>query len=87
MSDLALQEPKVQTRSTATHLPIMGVVFVAFLVVGIAMPVIPLHVHGGLGLGTFVVGLVAGSQFAASLVSRPWADIFRTAEEPSGASS
>ncbi len=32
-----------------------------------------LHVHQGLGLSTFVVGLVAGSQFAASLVSRVWA--------------
>jgi MFS family permease len=57
-------------------LPIMAVVFVAFLVIGVAMPVLPLHVHNGLGLGTFVVGLVAGSQFAASLVSRPWAGHF-----------
>src|SRR4051812_1326983 len=57
-------------------LPIMGVVFVAFLVIGVAMPVLPLHVHDGLGLGTFAVGLVAGSQFAASLVSRPWAGHF-----------
>jgi len=56
-----------------TLLPIMGVVFVAFLVVGVAMPVLPLHVHNRLGLGTFMVGLVAGSQFAASLISRPWA--------------
>src|SRR5207302_3079320 len=54
-------------------LPIMVVVFVAFLVIGIAIPVLPVHVHDGLGQGTFVVGLVAGSQFAASLVSRPWA--------------
>src|SRR5437762_7465401 len=61
---------------TAALLPIMGVVFVAFLVIGIAMPVLPLHVHDGLGQGTFVVGLVAGSQFAASLVSRPWAGNF-----------
>jgi MFS family permease len=37
------------------------------------MPVLPLHVHEGLGLGTFVVGLVAGSQFAAALGSRVWA--------------
>jgi MFS family permease len=51
----------------------MGVVFAAFLVIGVAMPVLPLHVHDGLGFGTFVVGLVAGSQFAASLISRPWA--------------
>jgi MFS family permease len=51
----------------------MGVVLVAFLVIGFAMPVLPLHVHLGLGLGTLVVGLVAGSQFAAALISRPWA--------------
>src|SRR5258706_9697330 len=57
----------------AALLPIMAVVLVAFLIIGVAMPVLPLHVHQGLGLGTFVVGLVAGSQFAASLVSRVWA--------------
>jgi MFS family permease len=54
-------------------LPILAAVFIGYLVVGLAMPVLPLHVHQGLGLGTFVVGLVAGSQFAASLVSRFWA--------------
>jgi len=57
----------------ASLLPIMGVVFVGFLVIGVAMPVLPLYVHDGLGFSTFVVGLVAGSQFAASLISRPWA--------------
>src|SRR3989442_10911116 len=59
--------------SVADLLPIMGVVFIAFLVIGLAMPVLPLHVHQGLGLSTFVVGMVAGSQFAASLLSRVWA--------------
>src|SRR3954447_20449589 len=58
--------------SIAALLPIMGVVLVAFLVIGLALPVLPLHVHQGLGLSTFVVGLVTGSQFAASLVSRVW---------------
>ena len=62
-----------QGRSIAALLPIMTVVFVAYLVIGLAMPVLPLHVHQGLGLSTFVVGLVAGSQFAASLLSRLWA--------------
>src|SRR5438093_8765143 len=59
--------------AVADLLPIMGVVFIAFLIIGLAMPVLPLHVHQGLGLSTFVVGLVAGSQFAASLFSRLWA--------------
>lgn len=53
--------------SVAPLLSIMGIVFLAFLVIGLAMPVFPLHVHQGLGLGTFIVGLVAGSQLAGSL--------------------
>lgn len=59
-----------------TLMPIMAVVLLAFTVIGLALPVLPLHVHQGLGLGTFVVGLVTGSQFAASLVSRVWAGHF-----------
>src|SRR6266446_2461111 len=51
----------------------MTTVFIAFLVIGIAMPVLPLHVHQGLELSTFVVGLVAGAQFAAAILSRVWA--------------
>lgn len=68
-----MDNQRTAQQSVATLLPVMGVVFIAFLVIGLAMPVLPLHVHQGLGLGTFVVGLVAGSQFAASLVSRVWA--------------
>ena len=73
MSVTALNETAPAPRVAATLLPIMVVVFVAFLVIGVAMPVLPLHVHNGLGFGTLAVGLVAGSQFAASLISRPWA--------------
>src|SRR3954453_2038221 len=77
MSVDAAPEPAVPSLGSTllpmTLLPIMGAVFVAFLVIGVAMPVLPLYVHDGLGFGTFVVGLVAGSQFAASLISRPWA--------------
>jgi MFS family permease len=53
--------------------PIAGVVFTAFSVIGLAMPVLPLHVHQRLGMSAFVVGLVAGSQFTASLLTRLWA--------------
>src|SRR5436190_6512011 len=77
------RSPKIEKRrghvrsrehsSFTTLLPIMAVVFTAYLVIGFAMPVLPLHVHQGLGFGTFVVGLVAGSQFAAALFSRMWA--------------
>jgi MFS family permease len=58
--------------ASAALLPIMNVVFIGFLIIGMALPVLPLHVHQGLGLSTTVVGLVAGSQFVASLISRVW---------------
>lgn len=62
-----------QCGSTTELLPIMAAVFIAFIVIGLAIPVLPLHVHQDLGLGTFLVGLVAGSQFAAAIASRVWA--------------
>src|SRR3954467_1826609 len=70
VTEITLEESAATPGTRAPLLPIMGVVFVAFLVIGMAMPVLPLHVHNGLGFGTFAVGLVAGSQFAAS---RAWA--------------
>jgi MFS family permease len=72
----------LKNSTVAALLPIMGVVFVAFLVIGFAMPVLPLHVHDRLGLGTFLVGLVAGSQFAAALISRPWAGHYADSRGP-----
>jgi MFS family permease len=54
----------------ATLAPLMAAVFTVFLVTGIALPALPLHVQQRLGLGTFVVGIVSGAQFAASLISR-----------------
>src|SRR4051794_35492725 len=77
MSGNASQQPTTAVPSiVATLLPIIAVVLVAYLVIGLAMPVLPLHVHEGLGLSTFVVGLVADSQFAAALLSRPWAGYY-----------
>src|SRR2546430_3481648 len=52
--------------------PIMVVVLVAYLIIGLAMPVLPLYVSKELGLSTFLVGLAAGVEFAAALVSRFW---------------
>jgi MFS family permease len=53
-------------------LPLIATVLVLFLITGLAIPALPLHVHQTLGMGTFIVGLVSGAQFAASLVSRVW---------------
>ena len=78
-STTALEAPaqtKAQPSILISLLPIIGAVFVGYLVIGLAMPVLPLHVHEGLGRSTFIVGLVAGSQFAVAVFSRPWAGFY-----------
>lgn len=56
--------------------PVLVIVFVGFFIAGITMPVLPLHIHNDLGFGTFVVGLVASSQFVAALLTRLWAGAY-----------
>jgi MFS family permease len=56
--------------------PITLAVFIAFMVIGIQLPVLPLHLHDRLGMGASVIGLVVGAQFAAALLSRAWAGNF-----------
>jgi MFS family permease len=70
---ISVSRPPTAASVITALLPITAVVLIAFLIIGLALPVLPLHVHQGLGLGAFVVGLAAGSQFAASLISRVWA--------------
>jgi len=53
--------------------PLMAAVLIGFLVIGAALPVLPLHVRDGLGFGPVMVGIVAGCQFAAALIARIWA--------------
>ncbi|AEH86648.1 arabinose transporter [Mesorhizobium opportunistum] len=57
----------------------MAAVLAGFVVIGAALPVLPLHVSHNLGFGSVVVGIVAGTQFAASLVSRVWSGSFADA--------
>lgn len=73
MSAATYPTPAVAMSAVVTALlPLIAVVLVLFLITGLAIPVLPLHVQHDLGLGTFIVGLVSGTQFAASLVSRVW---------------
>lgn len=53
--------------------PITLAVFVAFLTIGLQLPVLPLHLKDALGMNATVVGVVVGAQFAAALLSRAWA--------------
>src|SRR3954454_24917970 len=66
MTVMTSQE-RIEAPSITAPFAVMTGIFTGYLVIGIAMPVLPLHVHQGLGYGTFLVGIAAGSQFAASL--------------------
>lgn len=73
----ALTDAVPQARSVfLTLLPIVISVYIGFLIIGMQLPVLPLHLHGTLGQSTLVVGLVIGSQFVAALLSRSWAGNF-----------
>jgi MFS family permease len=63
-------------------LPITLAVFVGFLIIGMQLPVLPLHLNQTLGMGTLVVGVVIGAQFAAALLSRAWAGNFADMRGP-----
>ena len=68
----AASVPEPAPSVVAALAPIMAAVLAGFLVIGAAMPVLPLHVRDGLGFGPATVGAVAGCQFAAALVARLW---------------
>lgn len=53
-------------------LPITLALFVGFFAMGLALPVLPLHVHHTLGQSTLMVGVAVGSQFLSALLSRGW---------------
>ena len=63
-------------------LPITLAVFVGFLIIGMQLPVLPLHLHNTLGMDTLVVGVVIGAQFAGALLSRSWAGNFADMRGP-----
>ncbi|MBB3999424.1 arabinose transporter [Aureimonas pseudogalii] len=72
----ALSSPVAARSFASAVLPVMAVVLLGFAVIGLALPVLPRHVHDGLGFGPFTVGLVTGAQFATSLTSRFWSGDF-----------
>ncbi|MFO0600379.1 MAG: arabinose transporter [Myxococcaceae bacterium] len=51
-------------------LPICAFVFAEFFAMGLPLPVLPMHVSQGLGLGAFIVGLAIGAQSWATLLTR-----------------
>jgi MFS family permease len=66
--------PLQNASSKAITLQIVAIVFytfIAFLCIGLPIAVMPGYVHNQLGFSAVVAGLVIGSQYLATLLSRP----------------
>jgi MFS family permease len=54
-------------------LPVTLTVFGSFLTLGLALPVLPLHLQSALKMSPLMIGIVIASQFVAALLTRAWA--------------
>jgi len=58
---------------TSTLITVFVIIFLEFLVMGISLGTIPVYVHETLNFSNFIVGLVIGLQYAATLLTRHFA--------------
>jgi MFS family permease len=65
--------------------PLCAIVFMEFLAMGLPLPILPVHVHGTLGFGSFVVGLAIAAQAWATLSTRHGAGTWSDQRGPRGA--
>lgn len=80
MSDSLASRPAAPSAPAAASAlvrlsPFVFIVFFGFLAIGLPLTALPLHVHGALGLGAVMVGVVIGLQSVATLLTRRHAGV------------
>jgi len=65
-----------------TLLPVTLAVFIAFLTMGMQLPVLPLYLQQQPGMNTLTIGFIIGAQFIAALLTRGWAGNFADMRGP-----
>jgi MFS family permease len=76
MSTAFTPPPPAQASTSSITLQIVSIVFytfIAFLCIGLPIAVLPGYVHDQLGFSAVIAGLTIGSQYLATLLSRPLA--------------
>lgn len=66
-------------------IPVLAALSAVFLVSGVVLAGLPLYLSRQLGFGAGVLGIIAGTQFAAAIVSRFWAGSFSDRRGPKAA--
>ncbi|MBS7565462.1 arabinose transporter [Mucilaginibacter sp. Bleaf8] len=72
-NDSGLENGNAESNLMNTLLTVFSIIFLEFLVMGISLGIIPVYVHDTLKFSNFVVGLVIGLQYAATLLTRHFA--------------
>ncbi len=71
--NLKIKTNKLKTNLLSTLLTVFTIVFIEFLIMGISLGTIPIYVNKTLNFSNFIVGLVIGVQYAATLLTRHFA--------------
>jgi MFS family permease len=75
-SSTSFSESRPQPSATATNLRIFSAVlltFICYLGIGVPLAVLPGYIHSNLGYSSFIAGLGVSVQYAATLLTRPFA--------------
>jgi nitrate/nitrite transporter NarK len=80
------QPPQSSMAITLQIVSIVFYTFIAFLCIGLPIAVLPGYVHEQLGFSAVIAGLTIGSQYLATLLSRPMAGRMSDRSAPSGRS-
>jgi MFS family permease len=71
--NMTMTAPSSLDNDTKTLYPLVIALFLSYLTISAPLAVIPLYVHDSLKFNNFWVGIAVGTQFVATVLTRPYA--------------